>query len=189
MDVSNRPLLTALLLLFFTQTVFAQTYDSYFIGDTTDVTTTTSQGICLMGGASEHDEAMKWFLNKSGGGDILVIRVSGSDGYQNYLYTTLGVAVNSVQTIVFNDTAAANDPYVIQQIENAEAIWMAGGDQFDYISLWKGTPIETALNNHVLVKQAPSVEPVQVWLFSGMPISPGSIHLCCRKLHWIILLA
>jgi cyanophycinase-like exopeptidase len=36
---------------------------------------------------------------------------------------------------------------VIEQLLNAEAIWIAGGDQFDYVSFWQGTPVEDAINN------------------------------------------
>ena len=99
-----------------------------------------------MGGATEHDEAMKWFLEQANGGDILVLRTSGSNGYNNYLYSQLGIGVNSVETIVFNNTTASNDPYVLQQIQNAEAIWFAGGDQWNYVSYWRNTPVDSLIN-------------------------------------------
>ncbi len=103
---------------------FGQSYTSYFTGSTTDmiVSPTPPGGICMMGGASENDEAMKWFLNRAYGGDVLVIRASGSDGYNDYLYTDLGITVNSVETIVFNNSSAAYDPYVLDRISKAEAV-------------------------------------------------------------------
>lgn len=45
--------------------------------------------------ASECDEAMKWFLNLANGGNVLVLRASGSDGYNNYFYSELGDANRS----------------------------------------------------------------------------------------------
>ena len=39
-----------------------------------------------MGGASEDDEAMKWFLKRANGDDVLVLRASGSDGYYESIY-------------------------------------------------------------------------------------------------------
>ena len=132
----------------------AQPYNSYFTGDVTDEETNPDYGVCLMGGSTEDDRAMIWFLEKANGGDILVIRASGSDGYNDYFYTDLGVEVNSVETIVFNSASAASDSYVLQQIANAEAIWMAGGDQSDYINYWKDTEVENLLNHHINVKQA-----------------------------------
>lgn len=142
------------IILFVSLAAGAQDPVSYFIGDTSDVITTTTAGTVLMGGATENDNAMRWFLERSGGGDILVLRASGADGYNDYLYT-LGILVNSVETIVCPDSASANDPYVLQQIQRAEAIWFAGGDQWDYIRFWKNTLIEDALNAHIQIKQAP----------------------------------
>lgn len=133
----------------------AQIYTSYFTGDTADVSPQTLFGICLMGGATENDNAMKWFLNKSGGGDVVVIRVSGTDGYNDYMYTDLGINLNSVETIIIPSIAAANDSYVNKQLRNAEAIWIAGGDQWDYVSFWKNTLVDSALNDHVNIKNAP----------------------------------
>jgi cyanophycinase-like exopeptidase len=124
----------------------AQNYTSYFTGDAVDAITQPAGGVCLMGGATEDDNAMTWFLEQANGGDILVIRASGSDGYNDYFFTDLGVTVNSVETIVFNDGSAADEPYVQQKILNAEAIWMAGGDQWNYISYWRDTPIDSLIN-------------------------------------------
>ncbi len=135
---------------------FSQTsYTSYFTGDTNDVTTASQYGICLMGGATEDDNAMRWFLNKSGGGDIVVIRSTGTNGYNSYFFSGLGITVNSVETIVINSVAAANDPYVRQQLRNAEAVFIAGGNQFDYVSYWKNTAVDSALNYLINVKLCP----------------------------------
>jgi cyanophycinase-like exopeptidase len=133
----------------------AQNYTSYFTGDTSDVTTPTIGVTVLMGGATEHDSAMVWFLEHSGGGDIVVLRASGSNGYNDYMYSQLGVNVNSVQTIVCNNALASNDAYVIHQLMNAEALWFAGGDQWDYVSYWNNTPIDTAINYLINVKKIP----------------------------------
>ncbi|MEX1003219.1 MAG: T9SS type A sorting domain-containing protein [Crocinitomicaceae bacterium] len=126
--------------------VFSQNYTSYHTGNTTDIDTTGQGGVCLMGGASEDDNAMVWFLERANQGDVLVLRASGSDGYNNYMYTSLGVTVNSVETIVFNDATAANESYIHQAIQEAEAIWFAGGDQWDYISYWRNTAIDSLIN-------------------------------------------
>lgn len=124
----------------------AQTYTSYHIGSMIDATVNANGGICLMGGASENDNAMIWFLNRANGGDVLVLRTSGSDGYNNFMYSTLGVTLNSVETIVCNSAAASNEAYLIDKISKAEAIWFAGGDQWDYISYWRNTPVDSAIN-------------------------------------------
>jgi cyanophycinase-like exopeptidase len=145
----------ASLLLLLLQDISAQPYTSFLTGDAADVSPAVTQGIVLMGGATENDNAMRWFLNRSGGGDIVVIRATGSNGYNNYLYAQLGITVNSVETLVIPSVAAANDPYVVQQLQNAEAIWIAGGDQYQYVQYWRNTQVETILNNHINVKKAP----------------------------------
>jgi cyanophycinase-like exopeptidase len=132
----------------------AQSYTSYFTGDTADVTPTPLGGTVLMGGATENDSAMVWFLKQANGGDIVVIRASGADGYNDYFFTDLGIPVNSVETIVTTSLAAALDPYVEDKIRKAEGLWIAGGDQFNYASFWKNNVIEDALNYLINIKKA-----------------------------------
>jgi cyanophycinase-like exopeptidase len=142
-----------LLFTLFTQLLVAQNYTEYATGSATDITTNHQFGVCMMGGASENDDAMIWFLEKANGGDVVVLRASGSDGYNNYMYSGLGVSINSVTTFVFNNEAGALDPYVLQKVENAEAIWFAGGDQYDYVSYFKDNAMEDALNAFINTKQ------------------------------------
>lgn len=138
-------------LLFFSfQNAYTQSYTSFFTGNAIDTTPLAAGGICMMGGASEDDEAMKWFLRRANGGDVLVLRASGSNGYNNYLYSSLGINVNSVETIVFNNSSAANEAYVQQKIAQAEAIWFAGGDQWNYVSYWRNSPIDSLINRALL---------------------------------------
>lgn len=135
-----------LLQTFFFGIGFSQNYTSYFTGNPLDANTNPAGGVCLMGGASEDDNAMKWFLEQANGGDILVLRASGSNGYNDYFYTDLGVIVNSVETIVCHNANASTETYIHQRIEQAEAIWFAGGDQWNYISYWRNTAIDSLIN-------------------------------------------
>lgn len=123
-----------------------QSYTSFFTGNPVDAVTVPAGGICLMGGSTESDDAMRWFLTRANGGDVLVLRASGSNGYNNYLYSELGIPVNSVETIVFNNASASYDTYVRQRIQRAEAIWIAGGDQWRYVSFWRNTPVDSLIN-------------------------------------------
>jgi cyanophycinase-like exopeptidase len=125
----------------------SQSYTSYFTGNSVDMATTPQGGACMMGGASEHDEAMKWFLERANGGDILVLRTSGSNGYNDYMYYDLGITVNSVETIVFNNSSAANESYIQNKIMKAEAVWFAGGNQWNYVSYWRDSPIDSLVND------------------------------------------
>lgn len=139
-------ILAIFLVSFFSQ---SQNYTSYFTGNSADLVTQPIGGICLMGGASEHDEAMKWFLQQSNGGDVLVIRATGSNGYNDYMFNQLGITINSVETIVFNNANASSDAYVIDKIKKAEAIWIAGGDQWTYTSYWRNTAVDSLINKGI----------------------------------------
>ena len=144
-----------LLLLFFTSSFFAQGYTSFFTGNTTNITTSPLAGTCLMGGATENDNAMKWLLQRANGGDVVVLRTSGGSGYNNYFFSQLGIAVNSVETLLITSAAGAVNPYVLDKVSKAEMIWFAGGDQANYVNFFKDNAMEDVLNAHVNEKQAP----------------------------------
>lgn len=135
--------------------VYSQGYTSFFTGNPNDVVTTPQFGVCLMGGASDNDQALQWLLQKANGGDVVVLRSSGSNGYNNYLYSELGVTVNSVETLVITSVAGATHPYVLDKVSKAELIWFAGGNQANYVNYFKDNALEDVLNNHINVKNAP----------------------------------
>ncbi|MCB9357557.1 MAG: Type 1 glutamine amidotransferase-like domain-containing protein [Calditrichaeota bacterium] len=128
----------------------AQNYTSYVTGSFFDAQRNPAGGVCMMGGATEHDEAMRWFLQRADGGDILVLRASGEDGYNAYMYSELGVQVNSVETIVCHNAQASFESYIHTRIQLAEAIWFAGGDQWLYVSYWRNTPIDSLINDAIV---------------------------------------
>ena len=128
---------------------------TWLTGDAADVTKTTTSGMVLMGGGTDVDEAMRWLLKKSGGGDVVVLRASGSDGYNTYLFSELGETVNSVETILLNSREWVNDEAVAQKIKQAEALFIAGGDQADYVNFWKNSKVAEAINYLINTKKAP----------------------------------
>lgn len=120
-------------------------YEYYVTGNPDNVTTSTSAGLVLMGGGTDVDAAFQWMIQKSGGGDFVVIRASGTDAYNPWIYNDLG-GVDSAETLIITSRAGASDPFVIDKIRNAEALFIAGGDQYNYVSFWKGTPVEDAIH-------------------------------------------
>ena len=114
------------------------------VGDPADVSTPTTGGTLLMGGSTDVDAAMRWMITKAGGGDIVVIRATGTNAYNSYIYG-LGTC-NSVETLLINSRTIANDPAVEAKIRGAEAVFIAGGNQWDYVNYWKDTRVEDALN-------------------------------------------
>lgn len=123
------------------------------IGDPADVTKVTTGGTCLMGGSTDVDGAFKWMIDKSGGGDFVVIRVDNSTGYNSYIYGMGGV--NSVETVIIAKATDAQSPIIANKIRNAEALFIAGGDQANYVKLWKNTPVEEAINYLINTKKVP----------------------------------
>ena len=124
-------------------------YEYYVMGDSINATGSTSAGLLLMGGGTDVDAAFQWMIGKAGGGDFVVIRASGTDAYNPYIYDFGGI--NSVETIIIKNRAAASDPFVLDKIRNAEALFIAGGDQNNYVEYWKGTPVQDAI--HFLVSR------------------------------------
>jgi len=126
--------------------VFAQEkpYQYFRIGNPADVQTRTEAGFALIGGGKDLDRAFLWMCHRSGGGDFLVLRATGTDAYNPYVQSLCHQ--NSVSTLVIPDRRAANDPFVAQTIAHAEAIFISGGDQANYINFWKGSPVQKELN-------------------------------------------
>jgi cyanophycinase len=123
------------------------------VGNPKDTITTTSAGFLLAGGSTDVDEAMRWFLQKSGGGDIVIIRASGGAGYNDYLFKLF--PVNSVETLLINSREEAMLPETANTLANAEAIFIAGGDQWNYVNFWSNTPVQTALNSAIKNRKIP----------------------------------
>jgi cyanophycinase-like exopeptidase len=123
------------------------------IGDTADVKTPVKGGIAMIGGGKDVDNAFKWMINRSGGGDVIVIRASGTDAYDPYIFE-LG-KVNSVETLKIDSRELANNDTVANIIRNAEMLFIAGGDQSNYLKYWRGTKTLDAINYLLNVKHAP----------------------------------
>jgi cyanophycinase len=119
-------------------------YEYYVTGNDQDVVTPTSGGLLLMGGSTDVDAGFLWMIEKSGGGDFVVIRASGTDAYDPWIYSDLR-GVDSAATIIIQNRAAASDPFVLDKIRHAEALFIAGGDQANYVEYWKDTPVEDAI--------------------------------------------
>jgi cyanophycinase len=117
----------------------------YFrVGNVSNTTATPRAGYALMGGGKDLDDAFKWLCGHANGGDLLVLRATGDDDYNPYIQGLCHL--NSVGTLVIPNRAAAEDPFVAKAIADASAIFIAGGDQSNYINFWQGTPVQTSLN-------------------------------------------
>jgi cyanophycinase-like exopeptidase len=107
-------------------------------GATSDTVAQARRAIVLMGGSAEVDDASRVFVESAGGGDVLVLRASGStESYLPYFESELSPspAPSSVAVLRTDDPTAANAA-VACRVTQAEAVWLAGGDQWNYLGGW-----------------------------------------------------
>jgi cyanophycinase-like exopeptidase len=175
MTFHHKKLRAALFLLASTSNMAmaAKDYTYFYLGDPENprvsaTPVSCSQGNCtpsvaLVGGGYDVGEAFRWMIaqagiTKSTGGRFLIIRATGTDAYNPYIYSKLGeidtttsqnyemvggadLGLTSVETLVIPNRAAAEDPFVLNVIARANAIFIAGGDQADYYNKWQGTAL------------------------------------------------
>jgi hypothetical protein len=59
---------------------------SFYLGNP-NIATTSEGGVCMMGGRTENDNAMRWFLSRAQGGDVSgLVRVYGNAGEQDIAF-------------------------------------------------------------------------------------------------------
>jgi cyanophycinase len=119
-------------------------------GNAADSLATPRAGFALMGGGDQ-DPALKFLCERANGGDFLILRANTEDDYAQKVNEEIRALcpLNSAATIVFSERDDSDDPKMIEHISQAEAIFLAGGDQSNYIRFWQDTPVEDALNRHI----------------------------------------
>lgn len=130
----------------------------------------TTPSYVIMGGGPDVDQAFQWMIQRAGikpgkGGRFVIIRARGTEAYNPYIYysdatggtSTLPpvnqdgwvggayLGLSSVETLVIPSVQAANDPTVNQIVARADVVFIAGGDQSDYIKYWKNTQLDWTL--------------------------------------------
>ena len=131
-------------------------FDYFVTGDpATPRAPHTEFTLALMGGGGSVDAAFAAIARHAGGGHIVILRAvaddsfDAEDGDYGISFASKWGPVASAETIVFHNREAAYDPRVLTALAGADGIFLAGGDQSNYIRYWKGTPVQQALNDHV----------------------------------------
>lgn len=119
-------------------------YDRYVSGNPANVTPAVHGGLLLAGGGTDQPDAFRWFFERAGGGDIVILRASGSDGYHPFAMRIGGL--DSIESFVVHSREASTDPVLLRQLADAEGIFFAGGDQSKYVTYFKDSPVEDAIN-------------------------------------------
>jgi cyanophycinase-like exopeptidase len=125
----------------------ASAYQYFRIGNKSDLQTKPAAGIAMMGGGSDLDEAFRWLCKKGNGGDFLILRATGDDAYNSYVNGLC--KLNSVATLILPNRESALDPAAAEIIRRAAVIFIAGGDQANYLRFWENTPVQDAINANI----------------------------------------
>lgn len=106
--------------------------------------------ICAVGGGSENyndwsDAPYGWIVEKSNSGKIIILGVSSSvtTWLPNYF---MSLGADTAYNKVISSTSQANLQSTYDELITAKAIFIRGGDQWDYINLWKGTKVDSVIN-------------------------------------------
>ena len=111
-------------------------------GTGADTERSPTRRLVLMGGGGEDDAAARQFVEAAGGGDIVILRATGSlTSYPQYFSVTLqpDPVPTTVVTVRTTQPEAAGDPAVLCRVDRAEALWLAGGNQWHYLGRWPDT--------------------------------------------------
>jgi cyanophycinase len=123
----------------------------YLTGDPADVAPPLHGPVLhLAGGGTDVDAAFQEVIDRVRGChdcaakiDVVVLRASGSNGYNDYLQAMHGV--DSVETLVITDLASASDAHVVEAVRHAEYVFFSGGDQCNYVRFFLPGAVLAAL--------------------------------------------
>ncbi|MCX6150555.1 MAG: Type 1 glutamine amidotransferase-like domain-containing protein [Ignavibacteriales bacterium] len=104
--------------------------------------------ICAVGGGSEDyndwsDKPYGWIVEKSDSGKIIILGVDDATTWLPDYFKFLGAKEVYNKKISSRTSADLQSTY--DELITAKAIFLRGGDQYDYVRLWKGTKTETAI--------------------------------------------
>lgn len=89
------------------------------------------------------DVAMTRFVQAADGGNISVIRASGGTGYNQYMLDLANAA--SVETFLFDSREKSENPGDNETLSQSEALFVAGGDQWNYTLFWSNTRLDATV--------------------------------------------
>ncbi len=105
--------------------------------------------ICAIGGGSEDyndwsDEPYSWIVEKSDSGKIIVLSFNSETNWIPDYFISFGASEAYNKRI--NSRSIADMQSTYDELITAKAIFIKGGDQWNYINTWKGTLTEDAIN-------------------------------------------
>ena len=104
--------------------------------------------VLLVGGGSEDyndwsDRPYRWLVEQAPNRKILILHYATASAWLPGYFRWLGA--DSATSLVIASTSAANDSANYREILAADGVFLRGGDQWEYVRLWKGTLVEEAI--------------------------------------------
>lgn len=109
----------------------------------------SAQGsVLLVGGGGENyndwsDIPYRWLVDHAPNKKVLVMHYSTTSSFMPGYFISLGAA--SSTNLVVSSVTSANDSANYKTILEYDGIFLRGGDQWQYVSKWKGTLVEQAI--------------------------------------------
>src|SRR6202008_4978961 len=134
-----KPLWLTTIFLLFLSVIGQADLKTYTIGNSVDVKPKLhGPAFHLQGGGTDVDAALQRMIDLTRGCtdcstkvDVVVLRASGDDDYNDYIFHMKGV--NSVVTLIITAREDATKKEVQTALQCAEVIFFAGGDQCNYV--------------------------------------------------------
>ncbi|MCG3158768.1 MAG: hypothetical protein DKINENOH_05412 [bacterium] len=104
--------------------------------------------VLLVGGGSENDNdwsdaPYRWLVQHAPNREILILHYDSPSSFLPNYFKSLGAA--NAANLVINSRSSANDSANYRAILQAGGLFLRGGDQWQYVSLWQGTLASQAI--------------------------------------------
>jgi len=113
-----------------------------------------------MGGGTKSPEALRWFAEKAGGGDLVIVGAKDHPDELSNQESTFNAfrrldCLRSITFLIVDSRSKADAPYVEELLRRADGIFLPGGDQTAYYDLWQGTRVARAINERMQARSVP----------------------------------
>lgn len=122
-----------------------------FAGNPEDISTDHESLIVLGGGGQDQDDAMRRMVEAASGGNITVLRSTGTAAYNQYFFSL--APVGSVETFLIDSQEKSANVRTNTLIRNSEVVFIAGGDQYDYARFWTNSTMELTVQDLIQNKK------------------------------------
>ena len=115
----------------------------------TGVTYCAAQGsVCAVGGGGENynswsDAPYRWIVQRADSQQIIVLSANPEDSWIPNYFRSLGA--DTAFNFMIASAVVANDSATYRAITSCRGVFIKGGDQWDYVSNWRGTLTEQAI--------------------------------------------